>query len=280
MEQKARLERLVIGLRGLGLLRAWPLGDGDEAAAQIDVIAHLLAHRDDPPMAEVLELHTYDHKDGYEAWADTYDDPGNALIDVEERTFRPILSALPPGDAVDVACGTGRLASMLCDLGHSVQGVDPSEAMIARARAKRLPVTFHLGRLDALPIASDSADLATCALALTHVTDLGPAVAELARIVRPSGRIVLSDVHPIAVATGAQAMFRHSDGSRGVTINYQHWVADYIRVFVDAGLVIERCEEPLVDEGFKLGLGSEDVRAAADLGLTGLPLLLIWVLRA
>jgi len=53
-----------------------------------------------------------------------------------------------------------------------------------------------------------------------------------------------------------------------------------VRAFADAGLAIERCEEPLVDEGFKIGLGSDDVRAAADLALTGLPLLLIWVLRA
>jgi hypothetical protein len=56
-------------------------------------------------------------------------------------------------------------------------------------------------------------------------------------------------------------------------------VSDYVRAFVPAGLVIEACHEPLVDEGFTNGLGSDDVRDAADLGLTGLPLLLIWVLR-
>ena len=38
-------------------------------------------------------------------------------------------------------------------------------------------------------------------------------------------------------------------------------------------------EEPLVDEGFKTGLGSAYVRAAADVGLTGMPLLLLWRLR-
>jgi ubiquinone/menaquinone biosynthesis C-methylase UbiE len=152
--------------------------------------------------------------------------------------------------------------------------------MLGRARAKGLPATFEVGAFDGLPVANDSVDLATCALALTHVTNLSPAIAEIARVVRPGGRVVLSDVHPIAVATGAQALFRHSDGTRGVTINHQHWIADYVRAFADAGLVIERCEEPPVDEGFKIGLGSNDVRAAADIGLTGLPLLLIWVLRA
>jgi ubiquinone/menaquinone biosynthesis C-methylase UbiE len=280
MEYRVRLERLLIGLRGLGLLRTWPLGDDDEADAQLRMIADLLAHRDEPPMAEVLEFRAYDYHEAYLAWADTYDDPGNALIDVEERALRTILEALPRGDAADVACGTGRLSAMLCDLGHRVVGVDPSEAMLGRARAKGLPATFEVGAFDGLPVANDSVDLATCALALTHVTNLSPAIAEIARVVRPGGRVVLSDVHPIAVATGAQALFRHSDGTRGVTINHQHWIADYVRAFADAGLVIERCEEPPVDEGFKIGLGSNDVRAAADIGLTGLPLLLIWVLRA
>ena len=76
------------------------------------------------------------------------------------------------------------------------------------------------------------------------------------RVVRPGGYVVTTDIHPITVATGgAQALFRRADGSRGVTVNYQHWVSDYVRAFVDAGFVIERCEEPVVDEGFKQGLG-------------------------
>jgi SAM-dependent methyltransferase len=241
----------------------------------------MLAHREESPMSDVLALREYDHARGYEAWSETYDDPGNALIDVEERALRPILAALPVGDAADVACGTGRLSAMLCDLGHRVIGIDPSEAMLDRARAKDLPATFQVGSFEALPLADDSVDLVTCALALTHSTALQPAVAEFVRVVRPGGYVVTTDIHPITVATGGgQALFRRSDRSRGVTVNYQHWVSDYVRAFTDAGLVIEGCEEPLVDMAFKIGLGSEDVREAANLGLTGLPLLLIWVLRA
>jgi len=123
-------------------------------------------------------------------------------------------------------------------------------------------------------------DLVTCALALTHVTDLGSPLREFARVLRPGGRAILSDIHPVAVATGGQAFFRQADGSRAVTINHQHWVSDYLRAFFGAGLTIERCEEPLVDDVFIAGLGSEDVRSVAGPALTGLPLALIWVLRA
>jgi hypothetical protein len=56
-------------------------------------------------------------------------------------------------------------------------------------------------------------------------------------------------------------------------------VSAYVRAISEAGLVIERCLEPLVDEGYKVGLGSPEFREAADISLTGLPLLLVWVLR-
>jgi hypothetical protein len=51
-----------------------------------------------------------------------------------------------------------------------------------------------------------------------------------------------------------------------------------VRAITDAGHVIERCLEPLV-EGYKVGLGSPELREAADISLTDPPLLLFWVLR-
>ena len=95
----------------------------------------------------------------------------------------------------------------------------------------------------------------TCGLALTHATELGPAVAEIARVVRPGGHVVHSDVHPFAVETGGAGGI--PQGGRLARRDDQPpaWVSDYVRAFVAAGLAIERCEEPLVDEGFKPGWG-------------------------
>jgi SAM-dependent methyltransferase len=280
MKHEARLERLLVGFRGLALLRDWPFGDPERADEQLDAITDLLAHRDEPPMNEALNLEGLDHDEGYAAWAATYDDPGNALLLVEEPVLRSILEDVPLGDSVDVACGTGRVTAILSDLGHHVTGIDPSEAMLERARDKGLPATFVTGSFDPLPLEDDSVDLVTCALALTHVTDLGPPLLEFARVLRPDGWAVLSDIHPIAVATGGQAFFRQADGSRAVTTNHQHWASDYVRAFSGAGFTIERCEEPLVDDVFIAGLRSDDVRSVAGPALKGLPLALIWVLRA
>jgi ubiquinone/menaquinone biosynthesis C-methylase UbiE len=230
-------------------------------------------------MSDALDLEALDLDDGYAAWAETYDDPGNAVIEIVERALRSILERIPLGVAADIACGTGRIAELLVELGHQVIAVDPSEAMLERARAKGISAGFRIGSFDALPVADSAVDFATCSLALTHVTDLGPPMREFARIVRPGGLVVTTDLHPVAVATGAQAFFRRADGSRGVVVNEQHWVSDYVDAFAGAGLVIERCLEPLVHEGYKFGFGSDEIREAADVSLTGLPVALIWVLR-
>ena len=52
-----------------------------------------------------------------------------------------------------------------------------------------------------------------------------------------------------------------------------------MRAITDAGLTIEGCLEPVVDQAFTAAIRSEHVREAAEKSLTGLPLLLIWVLR-
>jgi SAM-dependent methyltransferase len=151
--------------------------------------------------------------------------------------------------------------------------------MLAAAKAKGIRATFVDGDVSALPAADASVDLVTCALALTHVVDLDPAIDEMARVLRPGGHVVLSDLHPIAVATGAHAGFRRPDGSQGVARNHVHWHSDYVRAFNGAGLAIERCEEPLVGEPFFESLGSEEVRGAAGAALEGLPFALLWRLR-
>jgi ubiquinone/menaquinone biosynthesis C-methylase UbiE len=277
MQRSVRLERLLLGLRGLALLRGWPLGGEAEADRQLDAIESLVRRRRESPMSDVFDVTEFDNPAGYAAWAETYDDENN-LIDIEERYLRRLLEPYPAGDAADIACGTGRVSALLCELGHRVTGVDPSQEMLTVARAKGLDATFMAGDFATLPLPDDSVDLVTCTLALTHVADLRGPIAEMARILRPTGKIVLSDIHPIAVATGGQAVFRRADGTRGVTTNLQHWTSDYVAAFRDARLVIEDCVEPLVDDDFIRGLKLEPVLEGADLALRGLPCLLLWVL--
>jgi ubiquinone/menaquinone biosynthesis C-methylase UbiE len=254
------------------------LGDRAQAAAQVAEMRELFAHPDEPPMSELVQLDVLDLEAAYGAWAKTYDAP-NALVMLEEPVLRDVLSMVSPSLALDVGCGSGRVARLLRSLGHRVVGVDPSLEMLERAQSKDIGVPLIRAEVEALPIRSAAVDLVTCALTLTHLEHIDDAMAELARILRPGGTLVLSDIHPVAVATGGQAFFTKEDGSRGLTVNHVHWPSDYIRAFRAFGLVIERCEEPLVDRAFFDEMVSPDVRAAAEPALLGLPIALIWALR-
>jgi demethylmenaquinone methyltransferase/2-methoxy-6-polyprenyl-1,4-benzoquinol methylase len=107
-----------------------------------------------------------------------------------KRTVRSL--ALPGGSLVlDLAAGTGDLCRDLAAAGHHPIGVDFSYGMLAAARTEAPLVQADALRL---PFADATADGATCGFALRNFVDLGEFLRELARVVRPGGRIGLLEV--------------------------------------------------------------------------------------
>jgi demethylmenaquinone methyltransferase/2-methoxy-6-polyprenyl-1,4-benzoquinol methylase len=103
------------------------------------------------------------------------------------RTVREL--ALPTGSMVfDLACGTGDLCRELAAAGHRPIGFDFSHGMLRVARTDAPLVEADILRL---PARDASADGTTCGFALRNVVSLGGLFAELARVVRPGGRIAL-----------------------------------------------------------------------------------------
>lgn len=124
------------------------------------------------------------------------------------RTVRQL--ALPAGSRVaDLACGTGDLCRDLAAAGHLPTGIDLSLGMLTRARTAAPLVQGDALRL---PLPTASVDGATSGFALRNFVDLPPFFAELARVVRPGGRIALLEVaepsNPV-VRFGHGAYFGH-----------------------------------------------------------------------
>ena len=92
----------------------------------------------------------------------------------------------------DIGCGKGRFARIVKERwpGARVIAVDLAEAMLAHVPADLEPVAATMTHL---PIASDALDAAYATESLEHAVDIPAAVAELARIVKPGGRIVIID---------------------------------------------------------------------------------------
>ncbi len=267
----------LLGIEGLALLRAGALRQPDGVNRRIDELRAIAAHVDEPPYVERRDLPEYDAAAGYAGWADSYDEPGNDTVALEEPLVRGVLDELPAGPVLDAACGTGRHAAYLTAAGRDVIGVDSSQEMLAQARAKLPGADLRGGELEDLPLEDGAVAGAVCALALSHVPRLERAMAELGRVLAPSGRLVISNPHPFATGVlGWRAVFVDGKGRRSMIPEYPHSHADYVAAFTAAGLVVRRLlEPPLTREQAraraKAGLGD-----AFEQALTGLPAVIVW----
>jgi demethylmenaquinone methyltransferase / 2-methoxy-6-polyprenyl-1,4-benzoquinol methylase len=108
------------------------------------------------------------------------------------------LAALGPGDsALDVACGTGDLAIELArrvGTGGEVIGSDFSDEMLERARAKAPGLAWEWGNALELPYASGRFDAATVGFGARNFSDLERGLAEMTRVVKPGGRVVVLEI--------------------------------------------------------------------------------------
>lgn len=233
----------LLGLEGIALLDAWA-GDHDRAFtdARLAEIRRLLDDeklRDRGVFAErVSTVLAYRQLSaGYDAEA------GGGLFAMDEPVVAGYLSGREPGVALDAACGTGRFAEFLARCGHRVVGVDSSPDMLAYARRRVPGGEFRVGELDRLPLPDDSVDVIVCALALEHVP-LQPVFAEFARVLRPGGDLVISDLHHEQVTRGSVMSARGPAGEPCIAATYRHPLGDYLRAALRLGFQVRGCEEP------------------------------------
>jgi 2-polyprenyl-3-methyl-5-hydroxy-6-metoxy-1,4-benzoquinol methylase len=110
------------------------------------------------------------------------------LHDLVKRFFRP-------GRTADIGCGSGRDAGWLAANGFPTVGYDPSDGLLAQARAKYPGITFKIAALPELHgIAEASFDNVLCETVIMHLARdaIAPAVRRLLAIVKPDGMLALS----------------------------------------------------------------------------------------
>jgi SAM-dependent methyltransferase len=125
-----RLRELLVGVEGLALLRHLYDGSDDDADRRLAEVRGLL---DDEAFLAGEPIGEAAPRAGYQAWSETYDEPGNPIIALEQPAVWSLMDSLRPGRALDAACGTGRHARHLVELGHEVLGIDLTVEMLERA---------------------------------------------------------------------------------------------------------------------------------------------------
>jgi SAM-dependent methyltransferase len=231
------------------------------------------ATREAPPVATDV---------GYAAWAASYDAPGNVTVALEQEVVHALLTELPAGASVlDAGCGTGRHTAFLADRGHDVVGIDSSPEMLALAAVKVPTARFELAELERIPLPDGSVDAAVCGLVLSHARDIRPAVAELARVLRTGGRLIVSNPHPFATGLLDWRATVTDDAGRLVVIpEFPHAHGEYVEAFVSSGLRIVRCYEPALTAERAREEAKAGLEGAFELALTGFPVVIVWDLSA
>jgi ubiquinone/menaquinone biosynthesis C-methylase UbiE len=119
------------------------------------------------------------------------------------------IAAPQPGDhLLDVGAGSGNVVARALSLGVEATGVDASQAM-ARVAITKVPGRYVVGGAERLPFADRSFDVVTTSLSLHHWEPAEAGLAEIARVLRPTGRFVIADVE------GAGRLARLHNACRG-----------------------------------------------------------------
>jgi ubiquinone/menaquinone biosynthesis C-methylase UbiE len=134
------------------------------------------------------------------AWgrvAAPYDALWSARLSAYAERCLTLLAPPAAGRGLDVACGPGLTTRRLAELmpRGEVTGIDFAPEMVARAREETpagAPVAFAVGDAERMDRADASADVVTCHVGLMYCYDARSAVAEMARVVRPGGRVGLT----------------------------------------------------------------------------------------
>ncbi|WP_158275556.1 class I SAM-dependent methyltransferase [Maritimibacter sp. 55A14] len=132
------------------------------------------------------------------------------IAPLTERAGEQALMALniaPDTEVLDLCCGQGEMTRRACELSENVAGLDFSETMLERAARVAPMADLREGDAAAMPYADASFDAVLCNFGIPHVPDRTAVLSEIARVLRPGGRVALTSwVGPDGSAAFATAV--------------------------------------------------------------------------
>jgi len=167
--------------------------------AEDEIAATPAARQDLERLAPVLARRRTRSREFFATAAGQWDQLRDNLFGPRVHTLSLLGLLSDDWTVADLGCGTGAVTESLAPFVHRVIGVDGSEAMIETAR-ERLQnfanVELRHGELETLPIGDNEVDTVTLILVLHHLPDPDKVLAEVARILRPGGKLLLVDMLP------------------------------------------------------------------------------------
>ncbi|MGH1367487.1 MAG: class I SAM-dependent methyltransferase [Maritimibacter sp.] len=204
------------------------------------------------------------------AWINAMGDDGDfSRQHVLDDPMLARIMSLKPQKVLDVGCGEGRFCRMLSSHGVSTVGIDPIQAMIEQARRRHPAGDYRLAYAEDLPFDDSSFDLVVSYLTLIDIDGLEEAATEMARVLRPNGRLIIGNLSSFATSSaifGRRACKETGEELRPLGdylkeekawfewdgLRIQNWhrpLSTYMTAFLNAGLMLRSFDEPIPSGG-------------------------------
>lgn len=210
-----------------------------------------------------------------EAWIASQGDDGDwGRRFVLDRPMLERIAGRGFATALDVGCGEGRFARLLQREGIRTVGIDPTETLIARARALDPGGDYRVATAESMDVPPASFDLVVSYLSLVDMEHLDAAVAKIVAALRPGGTFLLANLTAFNAASGASTWWQRIVGPSAFRIDHylderENWLAwrnirirnwhrpleRYMQLFLRSGLELRHFAEPAPH-------GGDPIRAA------------------
>ncbi|MDZ4794359.1 MAG: class I SAM-dependent methyltransferase [Bacteroidota bacterium] len=174
----------------------------------------------------------------------------NKTRDLEAKSFRTTLSAIPFENCLEIGCGTGKNSIWLSGKAKEVTAVDFSEEMLAKAKEKITAEKIQFIKADITApwtFSQQGYDLVSFSLVLEHIEELYPVFKETTRSLKQGGYVYIGELHPFKQYSGSKARFDTENGQQ-VLDCFNHHITDFTSAAKNNGLVLIELNEYFDDD--------------------------------
>lgn len=170
--------------------------------------------------------------------------------------------------ALDVGCGEGRFCRLMQAQGLRTVGIDPTQALVARARERDPAGDYRIGQAETMEVQPGAFDIVVSYLSLIDIPDLARAALAMSRALRPGGRLLIANLTSFNTAGMPDGWYHERDGQprfsidryleerpvwvtwRGIRVrNWHRPLGAYMTAFLTNGLELRHFAEPVPSGG-------------------------------